>query len=244
MKKKIIIPICLLVLAILITLVLVNRKTYYTVSFNTNGGSTLENITILKGNKIDNIEVPIKEGYIFKGWLYNNEDFDKNMKITKDIILIASYEEDKREYTCEKGYTLKGFKCEKKETVSGKEKTACPENYEEIDKRCLNINETKEPNYTCPNNGVHYEGKKCLYGFLEEYPTKDKCEDRGHTYKNGKCYQAVIEMASESCASGYVKHDSKCVKTAKKVTIVECKEGYIAEGTKCVKVISVDAKLK
>ena len=35
---------------------------------------------------------PIKDGYIFKEWLYNNATFDFTTPITQDIVLTAYFE--------------------------------------------------------------------------------------------------------------------------------------------------------
>lgn len=61
------------------------------VSFDSNGGSTIETIQVAKGNTMSIPIAPVKEGYIFKGWFIGEEKFDITMKINKDIHLTARW---------------------------------------------------------------------------------------------------------------------------------------------------------
>ena len=45
-----------------------SNKTY-TVTFNTDGGSHIEDIHLSKGETLENIDLPTKEGYLFVSWL-------------------------------------------------------------------------------------------------------------------------------------------------------------------------------
>ncbi len=66
---------------------------YFNVTL-TNLGNNLDDIIlkIEKGTTIGNIDNPIKEGYIFTGWYYNDLLFDFNNVINEDITLTASFE--------------------------------------------------------------------------------------------------------------------------------------------------------
>jgi hypothetical protein len=69
--------------------------TYYTVSFNSNGGATVDPIRVRSGRTISSLLVPIKENAIFLGWyqdegLYENE-FTKDSVVTSNITLYAKY---------------------------------------------------------------------------------------------------------------------------------------------------------
>ncbi len=66
---------------------------YYKVTFDTVGGNEINSQMIISGNKLETIPTPTKEGYTFLYWEYNGEEFNKDMEITEDIILIAKYEE-------------------------------------------------------------------------------------------------------------------------------------------------------
>lgn len=72
----------------------------YTVSFDTDGGSEIAKITVNKDEKLKEPEEPKKDGFIFKSWLLNNEDYDFNKPVTSNITLKASYiKENVKTYT-------------------------------------------------------------------------------------------------------------------------------------------------
>lgn len=132
------------ILAIIVCLFLTgcgcaNKKiNEFTVKFDSNGGTIVENQTITKGEKATKPSDPTKEGYIFDGWYLDLDDaseYDFNNKVTKDITLEAKWKvatggevEEKPEekpvekackLTCEAGYELvngdsKDCKCQKK----------------------------------------------------------------------------------------------------------------------------------
>lgn len=68
-------------------------KEYVKVEFNTDGGNIINNQMIEIGSKIENLPIPVKEGYTFKYWSLEEKEFDKNMIINEDIELIAIYED-------------------------------------------------------------------------------------------------------------------------------------------------------
>ena len=61
----------------------------YIVTFDSNGGSNVESQSVLKNRTANVPDNPTREGYIFKGWQLNNQDFDFNTSITQDITLKA-----------------------------------------------------------------------------------------------------------------------------------------------------------
>lgn len=64
----------------------------YTVEFYTDGGSAISELIVKEGRKVTKPVDPIKEGYIFIGWYYNDTLYDFNSKVTKHIILTAKWE--------------------------------------------------------------------------------------------------------------------------------------------------------
>lgn len=68
---------------------------YVTITFDTDGGSTIESKTIEKYSKLDNLPTPTKEGYKFIEWQYNNQSFNIDSNIENNIILLAIYEINK-----------------------------------------------------------------------------------------------------------------------------------------------------
>jgi uncharacterized repeat protein (TIGR02543 family) len=73
MKKRIllltiiIVPI-VIVIGLLIAVLLLNRKPKYTITFNTNGGTSISSIKVEEGSMINNKISTTKEGYKFSGW--------------------------------------------------------------------------------------------------------------------------------------------------------------------------------
>lgn len=68
---------------------------YYTISFNTNGGSSIDSIKVISGNQVTKPDNPTKEGYEFVKWQLNGNDIDFPITVTKDITLVAVWEEEK-----------------------------------------------------------------------------------------------------------------------------------------------------
>lgn len=81
-----------IVLGISVFYVYNNQK--HTVSFNSNGGNAITSKKIKHNKKISKCDIPVKEGYEFIGWYYNNSLFDCNTKVTEDIILEARWEKN------------------------------------------------------------------------------------------------------------------------------------------------------
>ena len=64
----------------------------YTVKFNSDGGSTVNEQKVEYGKKVTTPNNPTKSGYKFLGWYLNDKKYDFNEKITKDISLTAKWE--------------------------------------------------------------------------------------------------------------------------------------------------------
>lgn len=65
-------------------------STYYSVTFNTNGGYSLPTQSVRPGSKIAKV-IPKRDGYKFVGWYYNGQEFDLNTAINKDYVLVAKW---------------------------------------------------------------------------------------------------------------------------------------------------------
>lgn len=72
----------------------IGESTTYTICFDTQGGSKVENIVIEKGESFTLPEMPTKEGYEFAGW-YTDSQFDKQYlegtSVSKSITLYAKW---------------------------------------------------------------------------------------------------------------------------------------------------------
>ena len=64
---------------------------YYTVTFNSNGGTYISTQTVQEHGKASEPTIPIKEGYIFNGWYLNGVLYDFDTEVTSDIILEAGW---------------------------------------------------------------------------------------------------------------------------------------------------------
>ena len=74
------------------------RQVYYTVFFDTDGGSEVASVSVLEGERIPQPAEPSKATkdyeYIFLGWYYNGEawDFEKGV-VMEDMTLVAKWKE-------------------------------------------------------------------------------------------------------------------------------------------------------
>ena len=69
------------------------RKISYTVTFNSNGGSSVESFSVINGKTIEKPEDPTKEGYKFIGW-YTDDKFTEpflfgSQAVVSDLTLYA-----------------------------------------------------------------------------------------------------------------------------------------------------------
>ncbi len=64
---------------------------YYTVTFNSAGGSATEAVKILEGGKISAPTEPIREGYIFDGWQNDGKEWNFDTAVKSDITLTAKW---------------------------------------------------------------------------------------------------------------------------------------------------------
>ncbi len=68
------------------------QKKYHTITFNTNGESSLENIKIESGALIEKLLAPTKDGHLFREWRTEDDlAFNPSTPITEDITLHAHY---------------------------------------------------------------------------------------------------------------------------------------------------------
>src|SRR5690554_1894748 len=67
----------------------------YTVTFDTDGGTEIAQVTVEEGSKVNEPTAPTKDGFTFVEWQLEGETFDFDTAITKDITLVSVWEEDK-----------------------------------------------------------------------------------------------------------------------------------------------------
>ena len=67
------------------------EATLYTVTFNSDGGSSVESISVLDGETITEPKAPTKDGYTFEGWFNGNNKFDFTTPIKNNLTLTAKW---------------------------------------------------------------------------------------------------------------------------------------------------------
>ena len=71
------------------------NKNTYTVTFNTNGGSSIPSATVAHNNTLTRPTDPIKEGYTLEGWYTDSElttKYNFSNRVTNDMTLYAKWE--------------------------------------------------------------------------------------------------------------------------------------------------------
>ena len=69
---------------------------YYTITFDTDGGSSIESIVVKKNELLKEPEEPTKEGYTFINWQLDDKIYDFSLPISNDITLKAMWEENEK----------------------------------------------------------------------------------------------------------------------------------------------------
>lgn len=75
----------------LVLIVGCSKTNSYTVTFDSNGGSNVDEIVITEEEQLKLPKEPTKEGYKFNGWLLNGKLFNESTIIDKDITLKADW---------------------------------------------------------------------------------------------------------------------------------------------------------
>ena len=65
----------------------------YVVTFNSDGGSKVDNKRVMENETVSKPANPTKKGFIFLGWYLDNKAYDFKQKVTKDIALVAKWKE-------------------------------------------------------------------------------------------------------------------------------------------------------
>lgn len=72
-------------------------KKEYTITFDSNGGSKVENQIILENEKVIKPQDPNRKNYTFVEWLYNDKSYDFSIEVTKNMTLKAKWRKNKTE---------------------------------------------------------------------------------------------------------------------------------------------------
>ena len=74
-------------------ILLSEANNYYTVTFDSNGGSAVTAQSIEAGQKATKPTDPTKDGYDFKGWTLSGSAYDFNTAVNGNITLVATWEQ-------------------------------------------------------------------------------------------------------------------------------------------------------
>lgn len=82
---------------VVITIELADIIKKYTVKFDSNGGSIVEDQTVAEGTTVKRPVDPKRDGYVFKAWyrnglIFNNKEYDFTESVTSNFTLKAKWE--------------------------------------------------------------------------------------------------------------------------------------------------------
>ena len=232
--------------------------TYYTVTFDSNGGSAVTAQSIEAGQKATKPADPTKDGYDFKGWTLNGSAYDFNTAVNGNITLVATWEQQQvvpttytvsfaanggtgtmadvtgisGEYTLpENGFTAPDGKQFKAWSVDGNEKAVGDKITVTADTTVTAVWETIPAGHTCDIKPVAKVEPSCTEGGKEAYY---KCEGCGKFYEDALGTKEITDLASwgNLAKLGHTESDWKSDKDNhwKECTVAGC--GVIIENSK------------
>ena len=232
--------------------------TYYTVTFDSNGGSAVTAQSIEAGQKATKPADPTKDGYDFKGWTLNGSAYDFNTAVNGNITLVATWEQQQvvpttytvsfaanggtgtmadvtgisGEYTLpENGFTAPDGKQFKAWSVGGVEKAVGDKITVTADTTVTAVWETIPAGHTCDIKPVAKVEPSCTEGGKEAYY---KCEGCGKFYEDALGTKEITDLASwgNLAKLGHTESDWKSDKDNhwKECTVAGC--GVIIENSK------------
>ena len=233
-------------------------KNYYTVTFDSNGGSAVTAQSIEAGQKATKPADPTKDGYDFKGWTLNGSAYDFNTAVNGNITLVATWEQQQvvpttytvsfaanggtgtmadvtgisGEYTLpENGFTAPDGKQFKAWSVGGNEKAVGDKITVTADTTVTAVWEDIPAGHTCDIKPVAKVEPSCTEGGKEAYY---KCEGCGKFYEDALGTKEITDLAAwgNLAKLGHTESDWKSDKDNhwKECTVAAC--GVIIENSK------------
>ena len=233
-------------------------KNYYTVTFDSNGGSAVTAQSIEAGQKATKPVNPTKDGYDFKGWTLNGSAYDFNTAVNGNITLVAIWEQQQvvpttytvafaanggtgtmadvtgisGEYTLpENGFTAPEGKQFKAWNVDGKEKAVGDRITVTADTTVTAVWETIPAGHICDIQPAQKVEPSCTEGGKEAYY---KCEGCGKFYEDALGTKEITDLAAwgNLAKLGHTESDWKSDKDNhwKECTVAAC--GVIIENSK------------
>ena len=225
---------------------------YFTVTFDSTGGSKVDSIKVECGKTLRLPKTnPTLKDYNFSGWVDINGKsiLDGALLTCSDITLYATWTKSTKTYKCESGYELKdGDRCVK--LTAANVESYCDGNYKLVNGECVN---PSSPNIkgtrTCPSKtfngwtgtGEYYEEGRCYCAYynLSSYQGANQlCSDNGGSIVPNlgyKCYKYTRLDYTITCASNekYFKDQAiapgsnpGCYQVTAAKTKKTCPDGY------------------
>ena len=239
-------------------ILLSEANNYYTVTFDSNGGSAVTAQSIEAGQKATKPADPTKDGYDFKGWTLSGSAYDFNTAVNGNITLVATWEQKQvvpttytvsfaanggtgrmaditgisGEYTLpENGFTAPDGKQFKAWSVDGNEKAVGDKITVTADTTVTAVWETIPAGHTCDIKPVAKVEPSCTEGGKEAYY---KCEGCGKFYEDALGTKEITDLAAwgNLAKLGHTESDWKSDKDNhwKECTVAGC--GVIIDSSK------------
>ena len=239
-------------------ILLSEANNYYTVTFDSNGGSAVTAQSIEAGQKATKPTDPTKDGYDFKGWTLSGSAYDFNTAVNGDITLVATWEQKQvvpttytisfaanggtgtmadvtgisGEYTLpENGFTAPDGKQFKAWSVDGNEKAVGDKITVTADTTVTAVWETIPAGHICDIQPAQKVEPSCTEGGKEAYY---KCEGCGKFYEDALGTKEITDLAAwgNLAKLGHTESDWKSDKDNhwKECTVAGC--GVIIENSK------------
>ena len=74
--------------------ILDDNTNYYTVTFDTDGGSSIDSVVVKDGEKLNKPNNPSKDGYSFVNWEYNDKEYNFDNVVTSNLTLKAIWKKN------------------------------------------------------------------------------------------------------------------------------------------------------
>ena len=239
-------------------ILLSEANNYYTVTFDSNGGSAVTAQSIEAGQKATKPADPTKDGYDFKGWTLSGSAYDFNTAVNGNITLVATWEQKQvvpttytvsfaanggtgtmadvtgisSEYTLPaNGFTAPDGKQFKAWSVGGVEKAVGDKITVTADTTVTAVWEDIPAGHTCDIKPVAKVEPSCTEGGKEAYY---KCEGCGKFYEDALGAKEITDLANWGNLPklGHTESDWKSDKDNhwKECTVAGC--GVIIENSK------------
>ena len=239
-------------------ILLSEANNYYTVTFDSNGGSAVTAQSIEAGQKATKPTDPTKDGYDFKGWTLSGSAYDFNTAVNGNITLLATWEQKQvvpttytvsfaanggtgrmadvtgiyGEYTLpENGFTAPDGKQFKAWSVDGNEKAVGDKITVTADTTVTAVWETVPAGHTCDIKPVKKVEPSCTEGGKEAYY---KCDGCGKFYEDALGTKEITDLANWGNLPklGHTESDWKSDKDNhwKECTVASC--GVIIDSSK------------